>query len=373
MAVTISGMFSDKCFCDSPVIITVNGLTWPAGSPFDTVHVDVMHGGAAVGEYRKDTEGLASATFDISQALRVIWSDYAFAGELKAAAKAAGAPGRDSQTTVNAGYQPEQDADHSSLGTLNCRGYSLRVRTEYLDQASGRFTESLVLSRDGGLCITGGLTEWERYGMKNQGQNAFAWLTGSNRRNGDASTKPTATPERVGRYSLTSWTGLQGQGVRSVFCPDSAAAGDDSTNKHAPIVLRDSQDYADFLFVNRRGAVETCCAMTKEAMDVSQEKKRYSRIEGPVFSPERTVAVTGTRPRHSWQMSSGYQTREWAEWWATEFLASRRHWMRYPVGAEKGTYLPVVIEQAKKGQTVYDRAKQQYQSVEFTVTLLTDG
>ena len=67
-------------------------------------------------------------------------------------------------------------------------------------------------------------------------------------------------------------------------------------------------------------------------------------------------------------MSSGEQTREWAEWWTMEFLLARQWWMLY-----KGAYVPVIVEPAKKQTSIYDRTKQEMPSVEFTVTLALEG
>jgi hypothetical protein len=67
-------------------------------------------------------------------------------------------------------------------------------------------------------------------------------------------------------------------------------------------------------------------------------------------------------------MSSGEQTREWAEWWTMEFLTARQWWMLY-----KGAYVPVIVEPAKKQTSIYDRTKQEMPSVEFTVTLALEG
>jgi hypothetical protein len=67
-------------------------------------------------------------------------------------------------------------------------------------------------------------------------------------------------------------------------------------------------------------------------------------------------------------MSSGRQTREWTEWWTLEFLMARKWWMKY-----QGSFVPVIVEPAKKSNGIYDKAKQQMASVEFTVTLALEG
>ena len=218
----------------------------------------------------------------------------------------------------------------------------------------------------------GWLTEWERSTIGTVENADVSYWEHTNRRNGDASTKPNTTPERVGRDSITSWVDVNAAGTRSVFYPKGSAGGTgspDSTEQHAPLVLRDSIAYQDFLFVNRRGAVETCSALTLEAMNIEVEGKSYGRTEEASFIPSRSLlTVMQSGPRRSWPMSSGKLAREWVEWWTMEFLTARRVWMLY-----KGRYVPVTVEPSKKSTNIYDRAKQQLASVEFTVTLGLEG
>ena len=104
-------------------------------------------------------------------------------------------------------------------------------------------------------------------------------------------------------------------------------------------------------------------------MDITVETKTYSRVERPTFRPSRSLmTVTQGGARRSWQMSSGHVTREWAEWWQTEFVPARQKWMLY-----KGAYVPVIVEPAKKSADIYDRAKQNMPHVDFTVTLALEG
>ncbi|MBQ9705531.1 MAG: hypothetical protein IJV55_05010, partial [Paludibacteraceae bacterium] len=112
------------------------------------------------------------------------------------------------------------------------------------------------------------------------------------------------------------------------------------------------------------GAVETCSGRTKESMDIDVQSQQYSRVERPSLRPTRSLMAIATGGRRSWQMSSGYVTREWAEWWALEFLKGRRHWMLY-----QGRYVPVTIKPAKNSVSIYDKSKQQAPHVDFTVTL----
>lgn len=341
-------------FAGSPVVITVSGLEWgePVTSPFTIVRVYVYYDGRKVGEFKEDTGGQTTATFDIKSALMAIWADYDFSAEVTAA---------NGTTSVSRSY----------------RSYSIEVFTEYLDSTDGEFTQSPGVTFDGGQCALGSFTEWERSIIPNDEDADVSYREHENLRYGDASTKPFPTaenpnvaPERVGRSSITSWVDVSNDGTTCYYYAASATPAADIASEHAPLVLRDDQEYVDFLFLNRRGAIETCSGMTKEAMQIDVDMKQYSRVERPTFRPTRSLMAIGSDGRRSWQMSSGYVTREWAEWWAMEFLGGKRKrwWMKY-----KGSFVPVIVEPSKKSIGIYDRTKQQMPHVDFTVTLALEG
>lgn len=340
-------------FAGSPVVITVSGLEWgeTVTSPFTIVRVYVYYDGRKVGEFHEDTGGQTTATFDISTALMAIWADYDFDSEMIAAG------------SIGESVRPYRE-------------YSLEVFTEYLDSTDGEFTQSPGVTFDGGQCALGGFTEWERSIIPTNADADVSYREHENLRYGDASTKPTESPERVGKNSITSWVDVSNDGTTCHYYAASATPADDSQSEHAPLVLRDSQEYVDFLFLNRRGAIETCSGMTKEAMQIDVDMKQYSRVERPTFRPSRSLMAIGSDGRRSWQMSSGYVTREWAEWWAMEFLGGKRkrHWMKYKgPGQATAAYVPVIVEPAKKSISIYDKTKQQLPHVDFTVTLALEG
>lgn len=352
--VNISGMFGTgkTYFSDSPVVIDITGLEWNDSSPFDIVRVNVLDGGSnIVGDFHADTGGQTAISFDIQSALRSIWVDYDFAAEVNAAMAALTATSVDGQST-----------------TRPFRSYSLQVSTEYLDSTDNEFNTTASQSFTGGQCTIGALTEWERYNIVKEEDADVSHWEHSNLRNGDASTKPTSYPERVGKSSITSWVDVSSDGTTSVFYPSAAPSAGDGTTQHAPLVLRDSIDYQDFLFVNRRGAVETASALMKEALNISAETKQYNRVERPTFKPSRSFMTIPSGGRRSWEMSSGYVGREWAIWWTQEFLNGQRHWMLLD-----GQFFPVIVEPAKKSVSIYDKTKQQMAHVDFTVTLALEG
>lgn len=350
---TVKGMFGNNktYFSGSPVVIDIDGLEWNSNSPFNIVRVNVMYGGKMVGDFHADTGGQTAISFDIESALQSIWADYDFASEVSNATAALTATSGEGQSA-----------------TREYRRYSIQISTEYLDSHDNEFTSTESQTFEGGSCMIGALTEWECYNIENKEEADASHLEGTNQRNGDASTKPTSSPERVGRSSLTSWVDFSEVGTTSVFYPPAAPSSGDSKYQHAPLVLRDTIDYQDFLFVNRRGAVETASALMKEALDISAEAKQYNRVERPTFKPSRSLLSIPSGGRRSWEMSSGYVSREWAEWWTEEFLHGQRHWMLLDK-----MYVPVIVEPAKKSVSIYDRSKQQLAHVDFTVTLALEG
>lgn len=343
-------------FAGSPVVIDISGLEWPSSSPFDVVRAEVLYEGVNIGDVHADTGGQSEISFDIKSALKAIWAGYDFGNELSAA-KAA--------LTANAGQ--------SYIRAM--REYSIRLYTEYMaSDDGGVFTQTGYGPFSGGRCMIGRLTEWERSLIEHKEDADASHWEHTNLRNGDASTKPNSSPERVGKHSITSWVDVSNSGTTSVFYPSSISPAADGQTAHAPIVLRDDIDYVDFLFVNRRGAVETCSALMKENMSIDVETKVYSRIERPTFKPVRSLMAVSDDGRRSWEMSSGGQPREWAEWWTMEFLTAKQHWMLYKgVGSNVATFVPVIVEPAKKSTGIYDLTKQQMPSVEFTVTLALKG
>lgn len=366
--VTVSGMFGDghTYFADSPVVIDISGLKWPGTSPFNVVKMEVLYQNNVVGHFQGDTYGQSSISFDVSSALRAIWADYGFGGEVEKAGNALSAQ-------VGQPFSREM------------RRYFLRIYTEYVsDDDGGVFTitqcedEHGNTDIPGGQCLLGGLTEWERSLITDDSKRDVSALEHTGIRNGDASTKPTSSPEKVGWESITSWVDVQSGYTKSIFYPaayngrrgenDDVAGREQGWTGHAPIVLRDTVPYVDFLFVNRRGAVETCSAQPLESMSIDVESTQYARVERPTFRPSRSIMSFATGGRRSWEMSSGYVTREWAEWWVLEFLMAKQRWMLY-----KGRFVPVTVTPAKKSTTIYDRTKQQMSSVEFTVTLALEG
>ncbi len=118
-----------------------------------------------------------------------------------------------------------------------------------------------------------------------------------------------------------------------------------------------------FLFLNGFGLPESVTATVCEALSYEVENQLYN-VPGEVsFRPNTTVLSYTDAPQAVYQMSSGFVSREWAEWWTTEFLPTRQAWMLSDDGTR---YLPVAI--VPTGDTaIYDRSKPGLMAVPFEV------
>ena len=128
------------------------------------------------------------------------------------------------------------------------------------------------------------------------------------------------------------------------------------------VFVENNPDRHEFVFLSRLCLFETASALTRESLSYDVETEEKTIVNTPSFLPEATLMTTHSDLRPEWKMSSGPVTREWAEWWTTEFLAAKRHWLRQP----DGSLLPVTITPDGETTTIYDRSKQELISVNFT-------
>lgn len=303
-----------------------------------------------------------SIDFDISTGLRALWANYTFGDELRAA-----------QDAASGAVDTAQVADRA------CMVYKLHANTEWID-TDGLHEGQEYESSQESYGLLGGWTELERYtgvGQPNI-ESMIGYIGG--RAAVLASTKPTETPEKIGEKSIVSegmitYQDAQTAGSpvihRQIFHPykeEGFIASSFTVNGHT--YVRDADhDYVDFLFINSRGAMESCSATMLKALNIKVDSQVYAHTERPTFIPSRsllTLQLGG--PRRDWLMSSGYQTREWAEWWTCEFLRARRCWMLVD-----DLYLPVTIEPAKNAVSIFDQTKQELPHIDFTVTLALEG
>ena len=123
-----------------------------------------------------------------------------------------------------------------------------------------------------------------------------------------------------------------------------------------------------FLFVNSLGVLETVSAFSRESLAYGIESETKNLESAPSYfaKPNRTTHKTGGRGKFA--MSSGFVTRDWADWWTTEFLMAKKYWMLYD-----GRWLPVTVTPADDESTVYNKAEQRIPHVDFDVEIAVEG
>ena len=229
--VSVAGMVGGTYFSDSPVIIEVDGLEWPASSPFTTVKLTVYKYAyrgrppqritREIGIFLRDANQASRVEFDISEALKSAWSDYDFENDVAAAENA---------------YSSHLSSDRFRPSVF----YLFRISKEYISPEDG----NLIIEQctdsdgnydfDGGKCVMGRFSEWERRNLEDAD---VTLLQDTGKRYGNGSTKPTDSPERVGDFSITSWVSVTQDGTHMhFFCHDERGTTD-SEDPHSPIVM----------------------------------------------------------------------------------------------------------------------------------------
>lgn len=158
------------------------------------------------------------------------------------------------------------------------------------------------------------------------------------------------------------------------------ATGDISTSSvldagvvrtHGEVLLEgdfEKGELQQFLFVNSLGVLETVSAFSRESLAYGIESETKNLASAPSYfaKPNRTTHKTGGRGKLA--MSSGFVTRDWADWWTTEFLMAKKYWMLYD-----GCWLPVTVTPADDESTVYNKAEQRIPHVDFDVEIAVEG
>lgn len=136
-----------------------------------------------------------------------------------------------------------------------------------------------------------------------------------------------------------------------------------------------AEDRMQFQFVNGLGVVESVSAEMLETLSTSGSYEKDIVGAPSSFGSVNRIFLRKSGRRPVYKCSTGYVTREWAEWWHNEFLGSdgfRRSlpascWVRL-----EGKWLPCVTY-PEDDVTIYDRTKGDMTSIAFSVELAIDG
>lgn len=116
-----------------------------------------------------------------------------------------------------------------------------------------------------------------------------------------------------------------------------------------------------FIFLNGFGLAESVMAECRESLSYEVTSEQFTVGRDIGFRPNTEVRSFSNGPSGLLAMSSGFVSREWAEWWIQEFITTRQAWM-----LEDGRYIPVAIV-PEEDNMVFDRAKPGLMAVKFTV------
>lgn len=130
----------------------------------------------------------------------------------------------------------------------------------------------------------------------------------------------------------------------------------------------DTRNRVTFLFVNSRGVFETISVLPYESLSYEVISSRKSLSQLPSYAPKPIATTHKQGGGAVWQMSSGYVSREWADWYASEFLMARQYWMWHD-----NKWLPVVVEPDSDTVMVADRNDPSLMAVNFTVRSAVSG
>lgn len=129
------------------------------------------------------------------------------------------------------------------------------------------------------------------------------------------------------------------------------------------LYIEDNPYRRNMMFENHLGFIESASCMTRDSKNYKITSEPRSLSHAPSYAVRSSIYVKKSDGGASWKMSSGFVTREWAEWFATEFLMSPRHWMRI-----NSRWIPVSITPDAETVTIYDESKGEMTAINFTVT-----
>ena len=132
--------------------------------------------------------------------------------------------------------------------------------------------------------------------------------------------------------------------------------------------MLDTRDRTTILFVNSRGVFETISVVGYESEEYAVSAEVRSLVGDTSYRPSPYVTTHKEGGGASWKMSSGWVNREWAQWFAREFLMAKHYWI-----PKDGRWLPVAITPDSDSIVTYDKNDPSLLAVNFTVRAAIKG
>lgn len=322
---------SEFNFIDNPIMVGVTNFVFPTDSTFRQamVKVDVtptFSGETTSYNFYADASADTTVWIDISTALRA---------------------------AMNA-WQP--DLDFLSLSNDNAfdctypyATFGVTVFEKYL--LEGVVNEIEGASQSGAYAYYGGLTEYERMVFSSHAADFYSGMfftrkpaSGELHAVGDISTSSICN-------AVSKTVSTHGEVMPAASCQF------------------EKGEMTQFLFVNSLGVFEAVSAISRESLSYDMETERKNLSTTPQYKAKPVITTHKTGGHGKFEMSSGFVNREWADWWTTEFLRAKRHWMLH----SSGTWLPVAVIPADDTTVIYDRSEQRLPHVDFDVEVAVSG
>lgn len=317
-------------FVENPIVIEVQSAGFPEGANFKQIIVDVTTAMDDISRTHQFAVSIDSdsVVLDISSAVRSVMRKHEYTMDKIGSAKRVEYP---------------------------YAFFSVTAKERYMDK-DGIVVNTTPSSPVRGVAYFGGLSDYERWqsplGYPQIGENGKLDVKFSTKPSGEIFANPDYT-------SKTSFTPGTPQAPGKVYTELMQAAGEGADNRERQIIL----------FVNSRGVFETVSVHNLEAKqyDVSSEVMNMART--PSYAPKAGLTTHKTMGQATWKMSSGYVSREWTEWFTTEFLTAKHYWLV----SKNGDCFPVVVTPAEETMVIYDRTDPSLRDVQFTVRAAIGG
>lgn len=127
------------------------------------------------------------------------------------------------------------------------------------------------------------------------------------------------------------------------------------------VTVEDNPNRWLFQFVNGLGVIETASCMSLESLKYEFANERNVLNSFRKFKPSATRSMTRISSSQVYELTSGYVTPEWADWWCNEFLNSPASWVRI-----SDKWFPCTVEPDEETQ-VYDRSEGSLIQISFTM------
>lgn len=323
--IDLSAVNANFAFADNPIIVKAKELGFTAGSIFRQVvfEVETYFNKLDINKrtfvFAVNAEGSATeVACDISSALRSTFALYQYNADAVSSTGSITYPAVRFKVSVYTKWMLDGVADQSGSATDN---------TTY-------------------IAFLGGLSDMERW---SGGETKNATIPSS------FSTKPMGEIRDRGQLIATSTYDAENREVKTQF--STAQSG-----------VLDTRDRTTILFVNSRGVFDTISVVGNDSEEYEIASEVRSLVGATAYRPSPYITTHKEGGGAVWKMSSGYVNKEWAQWYAREFLMARYYWLR-----KDDLWLPVAITPDSESVTTYNKNDPSLVAVNFTVKAAIKG